>query len=296
MELLSKAYVETGEPGKADAMVNLMLINFPHYELDEPSNFEQYNRLVNRYKVHPLISVGIRNTADWLRYHTSKVYSVLDGLDYSVSYNQNFEGLLHSFGFMYYGWGEIEFDNRWSINGDLSFMYYSYRRTLTKDPGFVLDFWEKNNVMELPVYLKKYLKAGNKDVLPYVTAGVGWIYLMKAYGNVSLVYTKDDVITGTNQDYSGYMNNIDLINMRNRNMFEFIAGTGIGYKIKNLRLFLDMRYYYCLNSLTNSSKRFNNPTLTNEFFYIDNSVKIKQFEIGASVSYTLFNSVKKTGR
>ena len=292
LELLAKAYVETGDLEMADVTVNILLKNFPHYNLDESSNYEQYNRLVNRYIVHPSLSVGIRNTADWIRYRTRKVYSILDGLDYSVSYNQDYEGILHGFGFMYYGWGEIEFDRGISLNGDLIFKFSSYSRTLQKDPGFVLDFWERDNFMEIPVYVKKYLNTG-KDMLPYVTAGFGWIYLTKANGNVALTYTQDDVITGTNQDYSGAMYNIDMLDLRNRHMFELIIGTGIGYKIKNLRLFFDARYYFGLNSLTNADTRMNNQTLVNEFFYIDNSVNINQFELGASVSYTLFNKVTK---
>ncbi len=293
LELLAKAYVETGDLEMADITVNILLKNYPHYDLDESPNYEQYNRLVSKYVVHPRLSLGIRNTADWIRYRTRKVYSVLDGLDYSVSYNQDYEGILHGFGFMYYGWGEIELDRGISINAELIFKFSSYSRTLQKDPGFVLNFWEKDNFMEIPVYVKKYFNAG-KDILPYVTGGVGWIQLTKANGNVTLTYTKDDVITGTNQDYSGAMYNIDMLGMRNRHMFELILGTGIGYKIKNLRLFFDARYYFGLNSLTNADNMMNNQALVSEFFYIDNSVNINQFELGASVSYTLFNKVTKS--
>jgi hypothetical protein len=293
MELLAEAYIETGETDKADAVVNLMLVKFPHYQLDEESSYEQYNRLVRKYVVHPQISVGIRNTADWVRYSTTKVYSVLEGLDYSVSYNQNYEGILHSFGFMYYGWGEIEFDRGISLNGDLIFKFSSYSRTLKKEPGFILDFWERDNFLEIPVYIKKYLRA-KKDVLPYVS-GFGWIYLTKATGNVALTYTKDDLITGMNADFSGATYNIDMLGLRNRNMFELIIGTGIGYKIKNLRLFFDARYYASVNNLTNPDKRLSNPELIDTYFYVDNAVRINQFEMGASVSYTLFNSVKKKG-
>ena len=293
LELLARAYIETGDPDKADATINILLHNYPHYNLDESSNYEQYNRLVKKYIVHPVLSIGIRNTVDWIRYPTRKVYSVLDGLDYSVSYNQNYEGILHGFNFMYYGWGELEFDKGYSLNGELTLKFSSYSRTLVSDPGFFLNFSEKDNFLEIPVYVKKYLKV-RKDILPYVTAGIGWLYLAKARGNVVLTYTTDDLITGKNEDYSGAMNNIDMLNMRNRNLFEVIVGTGLGYKIKNLRLFIDARCYIGLTSLTNAANRTNNQILTDEFFYIDNTVTINQFELGASVSYTLFNSVKKS--
>jgi hypothetical protein len=287
MELLAKAYVETDELGKAESTVNIMLINFPHYELKEADNSEAFNRLVKKYKVHPLLSIGIRNTAKWINFTTSRVFSVLDGLDYSQPY------IHQGFAFMYYGWGEIEFDKDISFNGDLILMLTNYDRKINKAPGFSLEFWENNQYIEIPVYMKKYFHIG-KNVLPYITAGMGWLYMLQAVGNEYLSYTKDDIITGKNADFNGGKNNINMMEMRNKSTFEWLAGTGIGYKLKNLRLFLDVRYYGGLNSFTNAAKRLSNTTLINDYFYVDNSVKLNQFEIGASISYTLINSVKRT--
>jgi hypothetical protein len=84
-----------------------------------------------------------------------------------------------------------------------------------------------------------------------------------------------------------------MLEARNRNTFEWIAGVGVGYKLKNLRLFIDARYYSGINSITNPEKGLNNSTLTNDYLYFDNEVRFKQFELGASVSYTFINSVKR---
>jgi hypothetical protein len=83
------------------------------------------------------------------------------------------------------------------------------------------------------------------------------------------------------------------MSMRNKNTFEWLAGAGIGYKLKNIRMFLDVRYYRGINSFTNASNRYDVPFLQSDYYYIDNSVKMNKFEIGASISYTLKNSVKK---
>jgi hypothetical protein len=289
MELLAKAYIETGDSGKADATVNQMLIKFPHYELKEADNSEEYNRLVKKYTVHPQLSIGIRNTAKWINFKSTKVFSVLDGLDYSAPY------VHQGFGFMYYGWGEIQFDKDISLNGDLIFVWTNYDRKINKAPGFNLEFWENDKYTQIPVYVKKYFHIG-ENVLPYITAGMGWLWMTQALGNSTISYTKDDLITGKNADYSAAVYNVNMLGMRNVNTFEWLAGAGIGYKIKNLRLFLDARYYGGLNSFTNPSKRSANSSLTNDFYYVDNSVKLNQFEIGASVSYTLINSVKRVKR
>jgi hypothetical protein len=37
-----------------------------------------------------------------------------------------------------------------------------------------------------------------------------------------------------------------------------------------------------------------NQSLINDYFYVDNSIKLNQFELGVSISYALINSVKRT--
>jgi len=293
LELAAKASVEMGEMGKADAYVNVMLKTFPHYDLKEQDNPESYNRLVKKFTIHPQFSIGIRNTADWRRYKSTKTYHVLDGLDYSEPYNKQGFGILQGFDLMYYGWAEFEFDRNISLNGDLIFMWTKFNRNIKKAPGFDLSFAEADNYIEIPLYLKKYFHFG-KNVLPYLTAGMGWLYMTKANGNATISYTKDDIITGKNIDFFANANNINMLEMRNRHTFEWIAGAGIGFKLKNLRLFLDARYYGGINSFTDPGKGLTNNMLINDFFYIDNSVKLNQFEVGASISYTLINSVKRS--
>jgi hypothetical protein len=81
--------------------------------------------------------------------------------------------------------------------------------------------------------------------------------------------------------------------MKNRLNGQWNAGIGVGYKLKNLRMFLDARYLGCTGSFTAPEKSDLFPELKNDFFYIDNEMKINQFELGATISYTLFNSVKR---
>jgi hypothetical protein len=284
LELAAKASVELGEMGKADTYVNILLKTFPHYDLKEQENSETYNRLVKKYKIHPQFSIGIRNTADWINYKTTKIFSVLDGLDYSKSYNQKLEGILTGFGLMYYGWAEFEFDKDISLNGDLILKWTKFSRDFSKASTFDLNFSETDNYIEIPLYMKKYFHIG-KNTLSYMAAGMGWLYMTKANGNATIYYT--------NTDSTATTGNINMLGMRNRHNFEWIAGVGIGYKLKNLRLFLDVRYYGGMNSFTNPQRGLNNSMLVKDYFYIDNAVKLNQFEIGASVSFTFLNSVKR---
>ncbi|MCX6333495.1 MAG: hypothetical protein NT092_04230, partial [Bacteroidia bacterium] len=103
LELAAKSSVEMGEMGKADSYVNVLIKTFPHYDLIESGNPELYNRLVKKYKIHPLITIGVKNTANWLQHKTTGVYSVLDGLDYSQPQAKA------PYWFTYYGMAEYEF-------------------------------------------------------------------------------------------------------------------------------------------------------------------------------------------
>lgn len=287
--LLAKSYLETDEPEKADAMVYLMLKNSPHYELKETENYESFNRLVKKYDIHPRFSIGARNVANWLNHKTTKVYSVLDGLDYSQPIPKG------DYWFMYYGIAEYEFLKSLSINAEGGFFWSSYSRNLSREPSFNLNFFEKDLFVETFLYLKKYFPAG-KNLLPYASAGIGCIYLYKALGSAEISYTQNDIITGKNIDFNSSLNDIQLMEMRNRNLWSWNAGAGIGYKMKNLRLFLDARYLGGLRSITRAEDRLSNQVLINDFFYVDNSMTINQFELGASIYYTLFNSVKRIRR
>lgn len=277
MELLAKAYVEVLNPGKAESVVKTLLNKFPHYELDENQNFEGYNRLVKKFNIHPAFSIGARNTGLWKKFKTTKTFTLPDGPSNTEPY------FYYGYMFSYYGWAELEFDKGISLNGDLMWWNSALNRNISDpDLNIDLDYQEWQEFIEIPLYLKKYFRIG-KDFLPYVTGGLGWLYMLNANGNLN---NKDT-------DNSKIINNVDMMPMRNRNNFEWVAGAGIGYKLKNLRFFGDIRYYGGLNSLTNSEHRLDNQTLIKDYLYVDNSIRMNKFEIGASISYTFINSVKK---
>lgn len=277
MELLAKAYVEVLNPGKAESVVETMLNKFPHYALDENENFEGYNRLVKKFNIHPAFSIGARNTALWKKFTTTKTFTLPNGPANTEPY------YYYGYMFSYYGWAELEFDKGISLNGDLMWWSSALNRNISDpDLNIDLDYWEWQEFIEIPLYLKKYFRVG-KDFLPYVTGGLGWLYMLNANGNLN---NKD-------ADNSKIINNVDMMPMRNRNNFEWVAGAGIGYKLKNLRFFGDIRYYGGLNSLTNPEHRLDNQMLTEDYLYVDNAIKMNKFEIGVSISYTFINSVKR---
>lgn len=282
MELLAKSYVEIKDPVKAESVVGEMLKKYPHYELNESANFESYNRLVNKYKIHPAFSIGIKNVIMWVGYNTSGVFTIPPGPVNTAPYRSG------DYFFTYYGWAELEFGRGISLNADLMWWTSYYRKDFPKD-NFDIHFEERPEFIEIPVFLKKYFPV-RKNILPYAAAGAGWLYMTKAIANVSK-YDRFGAVTY-------YENGVNTLPMRTRHNFEWLAGAGIGYKFRNVRMFLDIRYFGGLTSLTDPDHRMDNQVLANDYYYVDNSVKMTKFEFGASISYTLINSVKRidTGR
>jgi len=278
MELLGKSYVEVKDQDKARQVVECMLKEYPHYELNESENFELYNKLVKKYRIHRLLSVGARNVIIWIGYNTSKFVNIPDG---SISVNPYSGG---NYFFSYYGWAELEFDNNISINGDLMWWTGYFEKRYTKEPNLDLFYSENPIFIEIPIYAKKYFPVGS-NLRPYVAAGLGWLYMTKATGYASK-YNRTERMNYWNSD-------IDVIDMRNRHNFEWVAGAGVGYKLKNVGLFFDTRYYGGLTSLTDPAHRLENELLQNEYYYVDAPLKLNKFEIGVSISYTFINSVKR---
>jgi hypothetical protein len=284
LELAAKASVEAGDQGKADTYINVMLKLFPHYDLKEEENSESFNRLVKKYKIHPAISLGVRNTADFMKYNTMKVITY-NGISYDTPYQKELEGILNDFGIMYYGFAELEFNKGISLNGDLTFKWTNFNRDLASAPPIQLTFWEHDNYMEIPIYIKKYFKV-SKNYMAYAAAGMGWLCLLSATATADIYFQASDSLMG--------LRDFNMLPYRNRNTFEWLAGAGFGYKYRNLRMFFDVRYCGGLGSITNPEKGYGSETLVNDFLYVDNTVRLTQFELGVSISYTLFNSVKKT--
>lgn len=287
LEIIARAYCETGDIDKAESTVNILLKNFPHYELNESDNPESFNRLVKKFRVHPLLTIGAKNTANWLRHKTTKVYSVLSALDYSPTLVET------GYWFTYYGFAEFEFDHGISLSVDAMFFYNNFRRNFSKSPSFSLSYYEEDNFIEFPVYIKKYFYPA-KNFLIYGAAGMGPFMTYYAKGNAYLSYKKADLsTTGKDQDFDGSLENINVLKIKNCLNWQWNAGFGAGYTIKNLRFFVDVRYLSTFESITAPEKSEKISELRNDYFYIDQEMKLNQFEIGATISYTLFNSVKR---
>jgi hypothetical protein len=288
LTLLAKAYIEEDETQKSEEAVRQMLVNNPHYELIEANNTESFNLLVKSFEIHPLLSLGARNTVLAPTMITTKTYSQNPNLNYQTPY------LTSKYFLMYYGWLELEFRKNLSVNMELIFWNLISGRKMDGNKGWIQNYNENMGFMEVPIYVRKYLKLqAYKNFLMYGSAGGSWLYMHSANFSISNsipIYNSAGQLTGYSSNTS---TNIDILPQRNVNTFNWLVGAGIGYKLKNITLTLDWRYYGGLNSLTNAGAPMKNALLAQTYFYTDNAVKLNKAELGATISFTLSHSVKK---
>jgi hypothetical protein len=271
--LKTKAYIEKDNMEEAQLTVKKILIKNPGYELIENDHTEDYNRLVKKFVVYPLFTIGARNSALHPMMKTKKIYFVLEGKDYSAPYKSKTDFITE-----YYGWIEYGLNRSFSVNIEGSLNSCSYTREMNGGKKWQLNYSESMSFLEIPVYLKGYLPF-TKNIISYASVGFGWMRMLSAKANIALYNQTDD--------------EFDVLKMRRKNSFEAIGEVGLGYKFRNLKICLFGRYFKGLNSITNSARRFDNPELIENYYYIDNSVVLDKYELGASISFVIKNAVKK---
>jgi hypothetical protein len=276
-----KALLEEDKIHEAEDAAKELFRFDPHYSLDLiNNNTEDYNRLIQSIDVHPLLSLGVRNSVLMPSFSIKQVYTDRPWLNYNEPLNYA------KYFLMYYAWAEYQFSEKMTINMELVYWTMNYSRTLVGSSNDLhVVYNESMKFFETPVYLKRYLLVPVfKNILPYVCTGFSYLRLTSATASASSYsYTSPSLYNG----------GINVLPMRNQNTFEWLWGAGLGYKIKNLRIFLDYRYYGGINSFTNENQRTAVTLLSSGYGYIDSKTVMGKSEMGASISLTFKNSVSK---
>ncbi|MEI6488547.1 MAG: hypothetical protein WCP52_06275 [Bacteroidota bacterium] len=284
-ELLAKSYIEADEIDKADEQIQrLYQTNILYEVINKENTPEDFYRELKKFTVHPLITIGVRDVLVFPKLKSTKTYSVLDNVDYSASYDHvKYFNNYHAF-------VEYQPKDRQAFRLEFSYWSLDYSRTLSK-PNWNLNYNEKLSFAEFPLYGRVYL--ADKKFILFMDLGFGYSRLFKANASVSLNSIQENIYTGEQTQKILSEFDIDMRLMRNLNLLEGIYGVGFGGRLGNWRLSFDLRQYKGFTSVSNSKKRFDNPTLTNDFYYIDNSFRLNRFEMGLAISYTIKNSIKK---
>jgi hypothetical protein len=277
-----KALLEEDQIAEAENATKDLLRFSPHYELDLiNNNTEDYNRMISSFDVFPRLSLGVRNAVEMPNLQVKKIFPSTLGADNSAPL------IIGKYYLMYYAWAEYQLKPNLSLNMDMVYWTLNYSHNLSGPNNLLLFYSESTKFVEIPMYVKRYLLIPVpvfKNILPYVTAGVSWLYMTSSNASITMY---------NSSPYIYFDKSLNLMSERTQNTFEWICGAGLGYKIKNLRIFLDWRYYGGINSFTNEANRLDNYKLNNFYGYTDNKIVLSKSEIGASISLTFKNAISK---
>src|SRR6185312_7017361 len=163
-------------------------------------------------------------------YVTTKTYALpnVTGINYATPYTSNYKWEV-----MYYSCLEYQFTKNWSVGAEAIKYVQGYNRLMVNDSTNYASYSEYMTIYRLPLYLRRYGKIA-KGFSYY--AGLGLSVNMAGLSTAHVEYYDFPKNIVENGD-------MDVTNIKNQYSFQWLATGGVGYTIKRIRLFVDLRYY-----------------------------------------------------
>jgi tetratricopeptide (TPR) repeat protein len=284
--ILAQANLEKENYTEANRLLIKILNNDPNFKLKENVYQEDFYSYFNRIRIRPMINAGLKLGVNFPSFSIKNVYSVYSTSKYGQAYSIKP-------GMQYGGFIEWQFANKISIVGEGFFSRMFYSRTIpgTSSDSLMIDYSEALKSVETSIYLKKYFS--KKQIKPFVYCGAYFSKLTAATGNIELTYNLKDVITPDIDQYYLSKSNINMLELRNAKRNGMVLGTGISYKFKNFLIFADAGYRFDIGKyLNNISNAHKIEELSYRYYFIDNDVMLRRWDLSFSVSYILKYSVK----
>jgi hypothetical protein len=282
--LLAQTYIEIGDEDKAKESLLKLLKESPNFK-PGPLFQKDFYLLLNEIEVQPKVYAGFNIMLNKPVFKIKQVNSIYDSTNYAATYKSKLN-------YTYTGFLEWQFVNFLSLNAAYSYSKMSYKRELTSvaTDQFNLKYNELIYANEGRLTLKKYFDNG--DVQPFIGVGAALSNLRQVQGNAELNYLFTDRNTGVSKQKNITQNNIDIIKLRNKNRVGLNFNVGLTLKQKNIIIGLESRYILEFQNFNNQSNNQYNGVLANQYYYIDNDIKLRRFDFGISMAFILNYKIK----
>ncbi len=284
--VLIRAYLEEDNIDEVNKGIVKLLKNNPNFKLREGLVQQDFVAYFNKFRVRPLLSIGVRFGIGIPQYKVTKKYSILDGVDYNAPYNWRVEGQFEIS-------VEFSFINNLSLSSEAGYISYKYKRSITGVDSWNLDYTEKISYFEFPLYLKKYFEIKKLNYKPFLLTGLYFTRLQSAFADVELTYHSYDYLTNETDRNDISSTKIDRVDERTLNNYGVLFGLGLSHKIKNFIFSTDVRYSIGINNIMSVKNKYHNSELIYNYYYVDNDVKINKLDLSFSVHYVFNYVVKK---
>jgi hypothetical protein len=275
--LLAMCYLGNGQQKEARIAAENMLELNPKYIPSKAKDPLELTKLLNEVKVIPKISLGIAATAGGNLTHVG-VLNSFKASDYAKEYSSSGSwqfGLnagYHLNEWLSFHTGVLAISKKYEVNYSVGGDNYDIKENLA--------------YLDIPLCARFSSKPYKKFRL-FVEGG--------CYGGLLLSSRSD--FSATLNATSGEVqqeNNLNSMSRRNKNEYGLIYGGGVMYKIKQVDIAIDVKYYKSYANITNEDARYNNQSLLYNYYFIDDDIQLSNLTISLSLFYNLNYQVLKS--
>jgi len=237
--------------------------------LKDPNDFIQ---LINSITVIPKFSLGgaLSIGTNWTFPKVEHAYMINSQTKTYTGKNS------YQFGFS----SGYQFNQFLGLNASLTAFSKSYNLEMTS-AAWETNVKEKLTYLMLPVNLR-FTPEFTSRIRPYAQFGFYADYLLYTDNSYEANYLP------TGDQFK--LEHISSIDRRNRSDFGWTTGLGASYRKGDGQLFIQMSYFNAFGTITKEGTRYDNPELAQDYYYLDDDLKLNNLSIG--VGYSVFLNYK----
>lgn len=261
--LLTQAYLVLDDPISAENSYLLLLKADPEFVANPFRDPIDVYYLSKKFTATPIFTPYFKAGVNVSQPRT--IYS----LNTSSATDQLSDKKFYKIGFQIGGGVDWNLSNKWSVSLGLNFANKSLKTILTDNhSGYIGTFTEKQNWLDLPLFVKYSFDSGR--VRPFFYGGAAINFLL---GSKLAPDGVDENAPNLGSQQHSQAPDIDITSTRNRLCRSLVLGGGAKYKVGPNFFFIDVQYMVGLNNITKNGE-FNSNLLKfqyqSDFFRLDN--------------------------
>lgn len=275
--LLAMCYLGNGQQKEAKMAAENMLEINPKYIPSKTKDPIELTRLLSEVKVIPKFSLGIAATAGGNLTQVA-VLNTYNASAYSKNYTSTESwqfGLntgYHLNEWLSFHTGVLAISKKYNINYTVAGNDYAIKESLI--------------YLNIPLYARLASKP-YKNFRLFVEGGFYGGILLSSRSNFS--ETLNETTKEVNEEI-----NLNSISRRNNNDYGLLYGLGVMYKVKQIDIGLDVKYYQSFANITNTDNRYNYQSLLYNYYFIEDDIQLNNLAISLSLFYNLNYQVLKS--
>jgi len=304
-EIVSSAYLEVDKLEKGLDYIRKIFKNNHYYTVGNSKySLEPFITNVQRFKVRPIMAVGINAGYDVPFFWVNDYYNVIDDkLLRTTSTKHVAKPSFHAGVNLQYNLFKFL-----SIHTEANYMESNYGRTIYADNNLPLyrDGFRNSNIayqenlkqLYVPLYARFNLAIGKSKFVPSFYGGVFYRYSFSSKSDITGQMSRfigQDFNAIDESDFiltEAVEQGIDMRKMRNRHQYGPMAGITLSYQVRYFTVFVDGRYTIDLEKFEKSGTRYDNNLLV-DYYYLDADSRFTNLSLSLGFTYNFLHRIKQ---